>query len=77
MKKVKLKFHPKDRGNIANVIKSMEEGIININMTEGVFIFMRGTAIVEMCEKDFDTNLPRLKSRLKSVCSRYVKVTLF
>ena len=76
MKKVKLKFHPKDRGNMANVIKSMEEGIININMTDGVFIFMRGTAIVEMCEKDFDTNLTRLKSRLKSVCSKYVKVIL-
>ena len=77
MKKVKLKFHPKDRGNIANVIKSMEEGIININMTEGVFIFMRGTAIIEMYEKDFNTNFIWLKSRLKSVCSKCVKVTLF
>ena len=77
MKKVKLKFHPKDRGNIANVIKSMEEGIININMTEGVFVFMKSTAIVEMREGNFDTNFKKLKSKLKSVCSKYVKVTLF
>ena len=77
MKKVKLKYFPKDRIKVLNSINIIRDGVASISMTEGVFTFMRGTAIIEMYEKDFDTNFMWLKSRLKSVCSKDVKVTVF
>ena len=77
MKKLKLKFDPTDRGSIVSVTKSMGDGIIkSITMTEGVFVFMRSTAIVEMNEENFDANLKVYKSRLNVMCSKRVVVKI-
>lgn len=76
MKKVILKYFPQDRIKVLKSINIIRDRIASISMTEGIFAFMRGTAIIEMYEKDFNTNFTWLKSRLKSVCSKDVKVIL-
>ena len=77
MKKLQLKFDPCDRVSVIRVNKLMEEGSIkSITMTEGVFVFMRSTAIVEMNENNFDTNFKIYQAMLRVMCSKKVAVKI-
>lgn len=74
MKKVLIKYVPKDRMKVLQTCTNLKNNIQSISITEGIFTFMRGTAIVEIKEENFNKTFEDLNNNLKSICSKGLKV---